>query len=198
MKKQRNIMLCILIVMLSLNACGNSGYTEETSMGNGVMMTGARMTREYVIENGLLTEEELEGVDIDKMIQEEKILKEDVDQIKVIMFEYQAGTDPESSMIFDFAEEKAYYYRGKTNPEKEFFLTGEQINEIREIIRNCAIYEWETIYPGTSGNSTGSFCWGLYYALEDGRIYTNAGWGVYGSMPGNFDILKKNFDAFWQ
>ena len=195
MKKQ-NILICILIMMLSLTACGNNVHTEETSGTpsesrenivdgeNDETASGVRMAGEYIWFMPI-TE------------QEEKFLKEDIDQIQEIRFEYQAGNNPVTSMTFDFGEQKAYYGR-KNKPEKEFFLTGEQINEIREILKDCAIYEWETRYEGTNGNSTGSFGWGLYYALEDGRIYTNAGWGVYGSMPGNFDILKKDLDAFWQ
>ena len=268
MKKQPYILICLLIMMLFLNACGNNGHVEETSMGKdsnesnevvndnenrenimegkfNEIANGVRMSREYIIENGLATEEELEGVDIDRMIldcgwvegleeqcnialmitslkrdylfednrldylwltstteQEEKVLKEDIDQIKVIGFEYQSGNNPVSSMVFDFEEQKAYYgdlFLGKIEPEKEFFLTDDQINEIREIISNCAVYEWETRYEGTNGDTTGSFWWSLYYALEDGRIYSNSGSGVLGnSTLDNYDILEKGLEAFWK
>ena len=225
MRKRLNILLCILIMILALNACGNSEHLEETSMETESDSSesteetrGVRMTREYIIEHGLATEEELEGVDIDRMIldgdwtegieeeynialmiiglkkeylfeddrldytwlvsateQEEEFLKEDIDRIKVIGFEHKAGNDPTISMIFDLEEQKAYdgiYFsrKHKYYPTKEITLTDEQINEIRELMRNCAIDEWGTRYEGTNGYSTGNFWWALYYALEDGRI----------------------------
>ena len=65
-------------------------------------------------------------------------------------------------------------------------------------MRNCAIYEWETRYEGTDEDTTGVFWWGLYYALEDGRVYTNSGHGVLGkSAPDNYNILEDGLETFW-
>ena len=72
--KKRNILLCILIMMLVLNACGNNEYTEEIGMEtesdsseSTEETSGIRMTREYAIEQGILTEEELVGIDFEAM-----------------------------------------------------------------------------------------------------------------------------------
>ncbi len=72
-------MSVFLIASFTLASCGGQNgvkgeYSEETAVvstqtgENEYVSSGIPMTREYIIEHGILTEEELVGVDIDDMI----------------------------------------------------------------------------------------------------------------------------------
>ena len=253
MRRRKVFLLSILLVTLLLVACGDGRLTEENdNMKNNMrgessdMAEGTLMTKEYIIEHGLATEEDLEGVDIDRMIieldwkkgteeglnvaklittlkkdylfedsrpdyswltsdieQEEKFAKKDIGQITVIGFEYNAG-DFYTSMIFDFMKSKAYLGLSlyeKAEPAKEISLTGDQIKKIKEMLNNYALYEWDKKYEGIDDFDIldSNFMWNLYYALEDGRIYSNSGSGGFGNnAPNNWNELRDGFEAFWE
>ena len=68
-RRQRHlggIMLCMLIILLFAVACGK----EDTEPESSEVINAIRMTREYAIEHGILTEEELVGVDFEAMAEE--------------------------------------------------------------------------------------------------------------------------------
>lgn len=210
--KEKRIFLFTLIMMLILSSCGDNSPV---------------MTREYVIKQGLLTEEELRGVDFDTMAESyslkegseenldvrdffqenkyyfplpgyglvdylwissdtkagEEFTEEDIDQIRAIGLMRQIANF-DTCVVFDFSDKKSYLwrlYQTGDEPTSELLLTDDQIETIKSLMSSCAVYDWDQKYRGKVDKDVfdTEFVWRLYYALEDGRVYSHSGSGAW-------------------
>jgi hypothetical protein len=170
---------------------------DEETYNIAVMFSALKrdfLLDEYVIDYSYLLE---------KDDSDEPFTAEDIEQIKVVAYVYNRGTY-NSSMVFDFAERKAYFDEGGhlleriPCPEEYIELSDEQIAEIKKLMRDCEVTEWKKKYEGTNKDSTGWYWWFLCYELEDGRIYSNSGQGAAGQgRPEGQSVLEESFDKFF-
>jgi hypothetical protein len=118
---------------------------DEETYNIAVMFSALKrdfLLDEYVIDYSYL-------VEADKS--EEPFTEEDIEQLKVVAYVYNSGTT-NVSMVFDFAERKAYIdddgrlLERIPCPEDYIELSDEQIAEVKKIIQDCKVPEWKWTY----------------------------------------------------
>lgn len=103
---------------------------------------------------------------------------------------------------FDFEHNKAYFWRYyfiTVDGPTIILLTEDQIEQVKELIRSCYVYNWDEVYQGKEPNffeSDAHVEWRMYYVLEDGRFYSHQGWGRTDYAPDSyFDLIRGLIDV---
>ncbi len=86
-------------------------------------------------------------------------------------------------LVFEF--EKDVYYVNNVKPRP---LTTQQSAQLRELLEDCKVFDWERHTEGEEEESTGSFSWKLVLQTSNGEYCTYDGYTCDGSnLPDTFN-----------
>lgn len=232
-----------LVFMLGIVGCQQRQNMTESSSEESVednSMEEQLITKEFLMEQCRITEEELEGIDAEAFIkkygltestikkvkipviledyrqemqaenrentisyhylteteaEEGTFTEEEIPQIQVIAFYMNEGTYQET-LIFDRKSKLAYFGKAvdllenNAKPTKQKELSGADLLQLEEILKDSGIQNWKKRYEGSSEGTTGWFHWRLFLEMEDGRVFDYSGSGAEGeSAPENYSLF---------